>query len=261
MATTRARGTPVLVADLQTRLLARVNAGTRDWWERYLKGAVPFRGVRMADIRAAVHAWHRDHGLGETMNEREQVEVALELVRQAHAEDKLAGVLFFQELMIERGHLQWREVLPRWAELFEQGAIADWNTCDWFCVKTLGPLTGREGEPCARAIGEWRNARTLWQRRASAVAFVNLVKQGEAFFAGFTELVLASCGALVRSPERFSQTGAGWVLRELSVAAPDRVVEFLESHLPTISREALKNAIKRLPPTRATALLKAHQSR
>lgn len=259
MRTTPASGRSALVSDLQSRLLAHGDAATRDWWERYLKGAVPFRGVRMADIRAVVHAWHGEHGLAEVLDEPERVEVALELMRQSYAEDKLAGVLFFQELMIERGHLRWRAVLPRWAELFDRGSIADWNTCDWFCVKVLGPLAGRDGEPCARAIGGWRDARNLWQRRASAVAFVNLAQRGEAFFTGFTDLVLTSCGVLVRSPERFSQTGAGWVLRELSVSAPERVVEFLESHLPALSREALKNAIKRLPPTSRTALLKAHQ--
>ena len=51
--------------------------------------------------------------------------------------------------------------------LFEQGHIADWNTCDWFCVRVLGPLAEQQGEACARAIAAWKDAPTLWQRRAA----------------------------------------------------------------------------------------------
>ena len=49
---------------------------------------------------------------------------------------------------------------------------------------------GEVREVCAQAIGDWRTATTLWQRRASAVAFVNLAKKGDEAFAGFTGLVI-----------------------------------------------------------------------
>jgi 3-methyladenine DNA glycosylase AlkD len=79
------------------------------------------------------------------------------------------------------------------------------------------------------------------------VAFVNLAKQGEANFEGFTEMLLESCATLVKRPERFAQTGAGWVLRELSCADPAAVFAFVGAHREELSKEAFKRATGRLP--------------
>jgi|SRR5215211_7881791 len=80
----------------------------------------------------------------------------------------------------------------------------------------LGPLVEQQGEPCAQAIAAWRGANTVWQRRASVVAFANLASKGDQTFPGFTEMVLNNCSHLLGSQERFAQTGVGWVLREHS---------------------------------------------
>ena len=80
----------------------------------------------------------------------------------------------------------------------------------------LGPLVEQQGEPCARAISEWRDADSVWQRRASVVAFANLARKGDQNLPGLTEMVLDNCSHLLGSQERFAQTGVGWVLREHS---------------------------------------------
>ena len=51
-----------LIARLQQRLNARATPATREWWTKYLRGAASFRGVKMEDIRTAVHTWRRDPG-------------------------------------------------------------------------------------------------------------------------------------------------------------------------------------------------------
>ena len=66
-------------------------------------------------------------------------------------------------------------------------------------------------------------------------------------FAGFTDMLLEVCATLVRREERFAQTGAGWVLRELSLTEPDRVITFVEAHRDQLSTEALGRAVGRMP--------------
>lgn len=237
--------TDARVADLQARLQERASASKREWWERYPRGAASFRGVAMADIRTALHAWYEEHALAHR-EPLEQATLATTLIRREHTEDKLAGMLLLQEILLPAGQPRHEDLLPAFSTLFDEGCLADWNAVDWFCVKVLGPLVERDGEPCARAIGDWRTASTVWQRRASAVAFVNLVKRDEPF-PGFFELVMDSCKVLVGDPQRFSQTGAGWVLRELSTQDPEGVETFLADHLETMSREAIRNAVKKLP--------------
>lgn len=53
------------------------------------------------------------------------------------SEDKLAGVLLLAEHGLSSltiGHL------PELAAPLADGHLADWNTVDWYCVKTLSPF-------------------------------------------------------------------------------------------------------------------------
>src|SRR5918997_269933 len=247
-----------IIVRLQQRLYARATPATREWWTKYLRGAASFRGVKMEDIRIAVHAWFEEERLGEYLSVGQQKDLALMLLEETYTEDKLAGVLFLQEILLPAGALEWRSDLPRFARLFDEGYIRDWSICDWFCVKVLGPLVEQQGEACARAILEWREADGVWQRRASVVAFANLASKGDQKFSGFTEIVLDNCSHLLGSQERFAQTGVGWILRELSRSDQGRVIDFVESNLDRFSRESLKNATKYAPPEAAERLLQAH---
>ena len=76
--------------DLVARLEALADTAKRDWWTRYLKGAVAFRGVPMADIRRTVRAIWSDHDLD---SHQDPVGLALSCFSLDHCEDKLAGVL------------------------------------------------------------------------------------------------------------------------------------------------------------------------
>ena len=224
-----------MITTLQARLAARAQPSTKEWWERYLKHVISFRGVPMAGIRAEVNAWVPDAG---------RVELALELLRQPLAEDKLAGVLVLAEHVVPSGSPPGAVLLPPLAELFEAGHVADWNTCDWLCVKVLHGLLAREGRLLADEVAAWRSARTLWQRRAAGVALVKLAPAGDNNWAGFVDLALRICAANAQDPARFSQTGVGWLLRELSRAAPERVASFVEEH--PLSREARRMAMARI---------------
>ena len=42
---------------LQQQLDQRADPKTKAWWEGYLKHVIPFRGVKMAGIRAARRLW------------------------------------------------------------------------------------------------------------------------------------------------------------------------------------------------------------
>ena len=148
------------IAALQRQLDLRVDPKTKAWWEGYLKHVIPFRGVKMADIRAVLHQWVRDEGI-DRLPVQEQKDLALALIRLDSTEDKLAGILFWQEILLPAGAVHWPDDLPRFADLFQQGYIYDWNTCDWFCVRVLGPLAEQQGADCAHAIAAWRTSEPL----------------------------------------------------------------------------------------------------
>ncbi len=251
---------PDLIPLLQDRLVGVASAATKDWWERYLKGAIEFRGVPMAGIRAAVHEWFTAQRLDRLAADAQR-SVAYDLIGEPIAEDKLAGILLLQEILAPAGLVRCDADLADLGRLFDEGAIADWNTCDWLCVRVLGPLAADVGEECARVIAGWSDAANLWRARAAGVAFVNMAPDGDANFAGFTEMLLDVCAHNVRRSERFAQTGVGWVLRELSVAAPGDVAGFVRTHAADMSRQAVRSAVRKLPEATAAELLSFHAER
>lgn len=248
---------PQQLRRLQKALDAEATAKSRAFWSRYLKGDARFRGVPMAGVRQVVHRWWRTEGL-EAWSARAQIDVALRLFEEEHTEDKLAGVLALSEILLPS--LSKRN-LPALARLFARGHIADWNLCDWFCVKVLGKMIAQADDPLdlAEAISSWRTAESLWQRRAACVAFVDHAKHGDERIPGLSRLVLKNAEALVRDRERFAQTGVGWVLRELSLADREAVVAFAEAQAANLSREGMKSIVEKMPAADKKRLLALHR--
>jgi 3-methyladenine DNA glycosylase AlkD len=220
------------------------DAKTKNWWERYMKHVIPFRGIKMAALRSVLFAWWpaqvAPHGLAH------EKAVALALFRSPWSEDKLAGVLALEHLAprLEVSDLVGVEAL------FRQNLLFDWNNTDWLCVKPLDKLVRRD-LAFARAIAGWtaQDDAPLWQRRAGAVAFVNLAKHGThpPSSPAHWDLMSAAAENNVRSPERFMQTSVGWLVREMGKAEPQAAVDFAEAHRPELSREALRYIVEKMP--------------
>lgn len=232
---------PTDLTELRTVLRHSGVPSKKDWWERYLKHEIEFWGVPTADIRTAVRSWvealEPDPG--------ELRAAAWDLLRGPIAEEKLAALLLLQEHVLPRDELEPARDLVEIAAIFDEGAIWEWNTTDWLCVRVLGPLIKARGGDAGRRIVRWTDAPGLWRRRAAIVGFVDLVPYPDVFPA-MTDLVLEACAANVRDEARFAQTGVGWVLRELSRRSPTAVFEFVAEHRPHISTEGLRMATAKL---------------
>ena len=223
---------------LLSRLQAAGDRDTRMWWESYVKDCAPFLGVKMPAIRTILHQWHGEC-VASVLGPEEQLDLALALFEGTNSEEKLAGTLFLQEILIPEGVLRPRRDVARFARLFDSGLIHDWNTCDWFCVKVLGPLIEGEGRRWAEPIARWRTAGNLWRARASLVAFVRVA--GDAVW---LPGIARSCDTVIRRPERFAKTAVGWILRDVAKFDPKFVRRVVERNLVHFSTESLGNATK-----------------
>ena len=223
---------------LQEGLRKHADAKTRAWWENYVKDSAPFLGVKMALVRTEVHQWHQEHIEGK-LALSEQLDLALVAFEGIYTEEKLAGILYLQEILLPAGALDYTQDTIRFASLFDEGLIYDWNVCDWFCIKVLGSLIEENGLDCADGIAGWRNAINLWRARASLVAFVPVAGDSDYYPA-----VEASCAVLIGRPERFAKTAVGWILREISRYDEAYVREILDANIQDFSVESLKNATK-----------------
>jgi 3-methyladenine DNA glycosylase AlkD len=171
---------------------------------------------------------------------RDQLRIALRLFESSIAEDKLAGIIFLQEYLYDQ--FEWQALLAEYVKLYAANLIFDWNTCDWFCVRVLGPTIQRNGLTCAQTISDWNHANHLWQARSSMVAFVPVASEIR-----YYPMIYESCDILIRRPERFAKTAVGWILRDLSKFDKYGVQEFANKHLLNFSSESMKNALKYFP--------------
>lgn len=221
----------------------RADDTTRSWWTDYLKGEARFRGVKMAGTRDVARAANDRFGLGGC--DIDDVFAITDLLfAQPTTEDKLCATLLLAEHHLDRLRT---DHVDRLARPLERDQLADWNSCDWYCVKLLGPFIAlRDNEARATAVASWREQPGLWSRRAAAVAFVPLVTRPP-LFDGMHDLVVNVCERNIEDPTRWSQTSVGWLLRELSKQAPDIVATFVERNGARMSPEARRAAVKHLP--------------
>jgi 3-methyladenine DNA glycosylase AlkD len=229
------------VGELRTILQHSGLPQKKKWWENYLKHEIEFWGTPTPDIRRIVGEW-----VGGIAPEPGDLRAAAwELLRGPVAEEKLAALLILQEHLIPRFAIEPDRDLAEIEAIFDEGAIWEWNTTDWMCVRVLGPLIAQHGGTAGRQVARWTDAPGLWRRRAAGVSFVNLVVEPDAF-PGMTSLVMDTCAANVMDGARFSQTGVGWVLREVSLNSPDLVYDFVARHRDSMSTEAIRMATAKL---------------
>jgi hypothetical protein len=103
---------------LRNSLVQKSNPKSIAWWENYVKDSAPFLGVKMADLRANLHKWYQSE-IQEYFDVDKQVALALELFEGEYAEEKLAGILFLQEILLPMDTLGCEKNLDQFAVLFK----------------------------------------------------------------------------------------------------------------------------------------------
>lgn len=236
-----------ITTELVRRLEAQASPATKAWWTRYLKGTATFRGVPMAGVRAIVDQLVRDHGL-DARPVDERLDLAAQWLACTTTEDQLAGVLLLAEHALGELRDDHQEAL---AAPLVRGDLANWSIVDWYGVKVAGPWleAALPRTTRARAVLAWSKGEGLWLRRTAVVAFTRVAPGLGSTHPSLVKPLLAACANNLVSSERFAHTGPGWLLRELSGSAPDRVRAFVDEH-PELSNEARRMALARLtPPT------------
>ena len=225
--------------DLQDRLENAADPATRTWFENYTKHAIRYRGVKTPEIARIIAEWRRETGV-DKWPPRAGLDLASDLTRQQLCEDKFAGILFLQKYVLKQFGAT--VLLDAMDDLIADGAIWDWSTNDWLCARVLAPVLRRDGAPAVGRVAEWSGSENMWQRRSSAVALRGVAQQVE-----FHPHIAEAVARLIPERERFIQTGAGWLIADLSRHAPEFAATLVEQHFEDLSVEVVRRHLKRLP--------------
>ena len=224
-----------IIKSLQTSLKDISSQKKKEWWEKYMRYVIAFRGVGIPEIRKIQKDWYVNYL--SHLSYEEQAEVAMALFEETLAEDKLAGVLLFQNYLYDKVSLAY--MMQQYESIFEKELIYDWNICDWFCVRVLSKTIKLYDMQAVDRISKWKDESYLWQARASVVAFIGLTAHREYYPA-----IFENYSTLIKRDERFSKTAVGWILHDIYKEDKEIVLHFVNQNLKYFDNESLKNALK-----------------
>lgn len=178
---------------------------------------------------------------------------------------EIEDALSFCQILIERRELEAKNVgiflfarykksfdkslLPRFEAWLANNHCSDWASTDALSGAIIGPLI----EQHPQLIGQlkvWTRKRSLWVRRAAAVAMVGSARHGE-----HLDEIYEIAESLLQDPEDLIHKAAGWLLREAGKSDVERLERFLLGHGPRIPRTTLRYAIEKYPPAKRKLLL------
>lgn len=223
-----------LDSNIRAALVGLGDQNTKKSLERYFRGVVVFHGVKTPIL----NSFYRE--LASRIRELSTpdcLRLAKTLLKSPYAEEKGIAIRILHTFRTELGV----DFLSQFEPEF-RAHVYDWGTADTLSGKVFRHLIERGDKSATRQIVSWRNDSSLWMQRMAAVSFVWLARHGQV-----TEEVLRVCKRTVKNPERFTQLGTGWVLRELWLAEPKRVETFITEHYHYFSREGLRYAIEKMP--------------
>jgi 3-methyladenine DNA glycosylase AlkD len=214
-----------------------------DWWNNYLKNAIPFIGVGIPDIRKILIKWQKA-----VEYEFDYSALADDLIRQEIAEYKLAGILIYQLFVL--GKVENNLILDHIEKIFDQKYVYDWNTCDWLCVRVLTPMIDSGTRHDMVRIRGWSDREYFWHARAALVSFA----QSNSLSKYYRTLTKPMHSLIIRE-ERFAKTSVGWVMREISKFDMDYVQTLLQTNKTHLTKEVSLNALKYVEKSRKKEIL------
>jgi 3-methyladenine DNA glycosylase AlkD len=221
-----------IIGRLRADLVAQADPSAAIEMQRYMKSAMPFRGVakpmRERLLKAAVAAHPVADGTELNTVVRELWDGA-EFREERYLALSLTG---------HRRHAPWLD--PSWMPLLRHWIVTGswWDFTDEIASRRIGPLLRTHPEVLRPVVRAWISDSDRWLRRTSVIC------QLRAGPATDTALLTEAIEANLDDPDFFLRKGIGWALRQHARTDPEWVRAFVADHpglSPLSQREALRH--------------------
>ena len=226
-----------LVGAVRAALVAGADPERAAAQQRYMKSAMPYRGLTSPQLKAALGPLLRDPGLA--MGSREQWEATIEALWHGatHREEWYAAIA----LARHRPYRRWvdSDAMPLWQSLIRLGAW--WDVVDDIATHLVRDTVVSAPTVEALRMREWAADASLWVRRA---AILSQIGRRDGFD---TQLLVDVIEPNIADPDFFSRKAIGWALRDRARLDPEWVRCFVASR-PDLSGLSRREALKHLGP-------------
>lgn len=228
------------VPDVDERLVAAVRTGLAELgdpakagdMQRYMKSAMPFRGVPAPERRALGRRLFDAQVLSTV---EDWLGTVLGLWRPAEYREERYLAL---DLTGVRRYARWQtpDLLPVYQEMIVTGAW--WDFVDEVANRRIGPLLREHPAELTPVLLRWATDADRWLRRTAVICQLGSKDATD------TDLLAAAIEANVDDPDFFLRKGIGWALRQHARVEPGWVRAFVDTHpglSPLSRREATKH--------------------
>jgi len=222
-----------LVRAVRSELAAAADPEKAPRMRRYMKSAMPFRGVpkpERARVVSSVFA-------ARVLPDRDSFIAAVTaLWRQARfREERYAAI----DLTGYRAYANWqdRALLPLYEEMIVTGAW--WDYVDEIAIRRVGPIRRAEPDAVNPLLRGWAREADRWRRRTAVICQVGAKSR--------TDRALLADAIEANQDDRdfFLRKAIGWALRDYARTDPDWVRAFVAAH-PGLSPLSVREAGKHL---------------
>jgi 3-methyladenine DNA glycosylase AlkD len=222
-----------LIREIRRGLKDAADAEKASAMRRYMKSAMPFRGVQSAAQRQIYHRTFAAHELPDASSWQD---TALALWRTArYREERYAAIELTGFGRYRR--FQTLEALPMYEEMIVAGAW--WDFVDVVAIHRIGPLVAACPRTMSPRMRRWSGDENLWKRRAAIICQIAFKERTK------LDLLYACIERNLDDREFFIRKAIGWALRQYAWTDPAEIRRFVRAHAGRLSglsrREALKN--------------------
>lgn len=202
--------------------------------QRYMKSAMPYRGVRMSAVVALCRAVYAEH----VLPDRTTWEAAVrDLWDEAEfREERYAAIA----LTGYRAYAAYQDAasLPLYEYLIVTGAW--WDHVDDIAIRRVGPILRIDPIAVAPVLRDWSTDYDIWRRRTSIIAQIGSRSDTD------LELLVDCLAPNLDHRNFFVRKAIGWALREYAKTDPDWVRRYLADNAELMSGLSRREATKHL---------------
>ena len=225
-----------LVTEIRQALSVNADPAKAEGMKRYMKSAMPYRGVQTPLLRRLCRDLFRSHPIEAKALWQDAV---LDLWRNAgYREERYAAL----ELAGSKRYEPFRtlDTFALWEELVVTGAW--WDYVDGIASHRLCQLLEKYPAEMSQAMRAWSRDPDKWKRRSAIICQLNRKSDTD------LTLLFDCIDPNLSDPDFIIRKGIGWALRSLAWTDLETVETYISRNRDRISplsrREALKNAEK-----------------
>jgi len=223
-----------LVRAVRTGLAAGGDPERAIGQRRYMKSAMPYRGLRSGEVAAVCRTVFAQHLLADRATWESAVRRLWD--EAEFREERYAAIA----LSGHRAYLAYLDLdaLPMVEHLIVSGAW--WDYVDELAIRRVGPILRSDPPRVSAVLREWSTDADIWRRRTSILA------QNKSKADTDLDLLSDVLAPNLGHREFFVRKAIGWALREYAKTDPDWVRRYLADNGPSMSNLSRREAERHL---------------